>query len=299
MHKQVAGGAVRLDDRGALEKTTIAETWQQYYETRGYELWGFSPSPTAKILAQAILASGPRRSERVEVIDWGCGYGRDSLYFVELGFDVIGIDVSEKAIRLARNAYKERQASGIPLAGSASFHTGDMPSVFKNRAGQKVRAFFSNRVIHLLGESVFCDTAREAVSYLEEGAYFCVSGRSRDDFNTTLMEWIPGKENEMARYKDPTRTGHDITFVTRECFRRAAGQHLKNTRYLNATEPERVGASDTHLLILIAQTRPRATSRRMGGFDAWSPPRSLQRKRSSRPACTRACITIPGPKRAT
>jgi len=32
--------------------------------------------------------------------DWGCGYGRDSLYFLELGFDVIGIDVSNEAIAL-------------------------------------------------------------------------------------------------------------------------------------------------------------------------------------------------------
>jgi SAM-dependent methyltransferase len=160
MHEKVTGRVAGLSDQDALDKTRITETWQEYHETRGYELWGFSPSPTAKILAQTILASGPRRSERVEVIDWGCGYGRDSLYFVELGFDVIGIDVSEKAIRLARNAYKKRQANGIPLIGSASFHAGDMLSVFKSRTGQKVRVFFSNRVIHLLGEPDFCDTTR-------------------------------------------------------------------------------------------------------------------------------------------
>jgi hypothetical protein len=93
------------------------------------------------------------------------------------------------------------------------------------------------------------------VSYLEEGAHFCVSGRSRDDFNTSLMEWIPGKENEMARYKDRARMGHDITFITRERLFRAVGKYLKNTHYFNATKPERIGASDTHLLILIAQTR--------------------------------------------
>src|SRR6516164_1042630 len=136
-------------------KARIAKTWQQYYEDRGYGLWGFSPSPTARTLAEALLNGNLRRSERVEIVDWGCGYGRDSLYFVELGFDVIGIDVSSKAVALARGAYKQRQKSGIPLVGSASFHAGNLHSVFKCRTGQRVHAFFSNRVLHLLGETDF------------------------------------------------------------------------------------------------------------------------------------------------
>jgi len=57
---------------GALDKTTIAKTWQQYHEDHGYGLWGLSPSPTAKILSKAILDSNPRRSELVEIVDWGC-----------------------------------------------------------------------------------------------------------------------------------------------------------------------------------------------------------------------------------
>src|SRR5262249_33126147 len=159
----------------------------------------------------------------------------------ELGFDVIGIDLSETAIALARNAYKKRQASGIPLIGSASFHVGDMPSIFKSRAGQRVNAFFSNRVLHLLDEADFCDATREAIRHLEEGAHFCVSARSKDDFNTALMEWIPGKEHEVARYRDPARIGHDITFVTKERLVSSVGHHLEDMHYFDATEPERVG----------------------------------------------------------
>src|SRR5215475_5504736 len=177
----------------ALDKARIAKTWQHYYEDRGYELWGFSPSPTARMLAQAILDSNPRRSERIEIVDWGCGYGRDSLYFLELGFDVIGIDVSNQAIALARAAYKRRQATGIPLPGSASFHVGDIGSVFQSRAGQKVCAFFSNRVLHLLDHADFCRTIDESIVCLEQGACFCVSARSPDDFDTGLMEWVPGE----------------------------------------------------------------------------------------------------------
>jgi SAM-dependent methyltransferase len=255
MQKNLVNGIARPAARRALDKARIAKTWQQYYEERGYELWGFSPSPTARILGQAILDSNPGRSERIEIIDWGCGYGRDSLYFLELGFDVIGIDVSEKAVALARGAYKQRQASGIPLLGSASFHAGDLHSVFQCRTGQKVPAFFSNRVLHLLNEIDFRESAREAITYMEKGAYFCVSARSPDDFNTALMEWIPGKEQEMARYKDPARSGHDITFVTRDRLLRVLGSDLEDVHCTKATEPERVGSSDTHLLILLGRKR--------------------------------------------
>ena len=243
----------------ALDKARIAKTWQQYYEDRGYELWGFSPSPTARILARAILDGNPRRSERIEIVDYGCGYGRDSLYFIELGFDVIGIDLSETAVTLARGAYKQRQASGIPLLGSASFHAGDLHSVFKCRTGQRVRAFFSNRVLHLLSEIDLRDATRDAMTCMEEGAYFCVSARSPDDFNTALMEWIPGKEHEIARYKDPARSGHNITFVTKGSLLRVVGNDLEDMQYTKASEPERVGSPDTHLLILLGRKRGRGS----------------------------------------
>ena len=36
-------------------KARIAKTWQQYYEDRRYELWGFSSGPTARTLAEALL----------------------------------------------------------------------------------------------------------------------------------------------------------------------------------------------------------------------------------------------------
>jgi SAM-dependent methyltransferase len=255
MQKMLINGAARPDALRALDKARIARTWEQYYQERGYELWGFSPSPTARILAQAILDSNPRRSERIEIVDWGCGYGRDSLYFLELGFDVIGIDASEKAIALARGAYKQRQASGIPLLGSASFHAGDLRSVFQCRTGQRVRAFFSNRVLHLLNEIDFHEATRDAMMCMETDAYFCVAARSPDDFSATLMEWIPGKEQEMARYKDPARSGHDITFVTKDRLLRAVGNDLDDTQYTKATEPERVGSPDTHLLILLGRKR--------------------------------------------
>jgi len=39
-----------------------------------------------------------------KILDAGCGGGRDSAYFVEKGFKVIGVDLSEKLLELARLA---------------------------------------------------------------------------------------------------------------------------------------------------------------------------------------------------
>jgi hypothetical protein len=110
-----------------------------------------------------------------------------------------------------------------------------------------------NRVLHLLDDIDFRKATRDAMTCMEKGAYFCVSARSSDDFNAALMEWIPGKDQQVARYKDPARNGHDITFVTKDRLLRVVGNDLEDIHYTKAREPERVGSPDTHLLILIGR----------------------------------------------
>jgi hypothetical protein len=73
------------------------------------------------------------------------------------------------------------------------------------------------------------------------------------------MEWMPGKEEELAKYKDPARDGHEIAFVTKERLLGAVGHDLGDTNFLNATEPERVGEPDTHLLVMLGRTKHRRT----------------------------------------
>ena len=106
----------------------------------------------------------------------------------------------------------------------------------------------------MLREVDFRKATRDAMTCMEKGAYFCVSARSPDDFNPALMEWVPGKEQEIARYKDPVRCGHYIHFVTEDRLLRAVGNDLENMHYTKAVEPERVGSPDTNLLILLGRT---------------------------------------------
>ena len=110
----------------------------------------------------------------------------------------------------------------------------------------------------MLSEIDFREATREAMTCMENGAYFCVASRSPDDFNAALMEWVPGKKHEVAHYKDPARSGHNITFMTKDRLLRVVGNDLEDMHYTKATEPERVGSPDTHLLILFGRKAGRA-----------------------------------------
>jgi 2-polyprenyl-3-methyl-5-hydroxy-6-metoxy-1,4-benzoquinol methylase len=67
---------------------TKNDYWDLFYNNNKPLL----PSQFATFIANEYLGI------KSTVIDVGCGNGRDSLFFMNLGFKVIGIDASKKAI---------------------------------------------------------------------------------------------------------------------------------------------------------------------------------------------------------
>jgi SAM-dependent methyltransferase len=78
----------------------------------------FSDSECGKYLADIgamlLMLEPPPRS----VIDFGCGAGWTSLFLARAGYDVLGVDISEDAIALAR-------AAGAAAGSSAKFAVAD------------------------------------------------------------------------------------------------------------------------------------------------------------------------------
>lgn len=85
---------------------TTAEYWNRYYGTR--------TSPVPNIPSQFAAFVALEVTEDSTIVDVGCGSGRDSLFFANAGFNVLGIDASEAAISLCRRTAQER---GISRAG--------------------------------------------------------------------------------------------------------------------------------------------------------------------------------------
>lgn len=76
---------------------------------------------TATLVQQALRLAPPTQAS--PVIDIGCGVGRTSLVLAEAGYPVIGVDPSDRTVRLATEA-----AAASGLAGKAAFYVGDATS---------------------------------------------------------------------------------------------------------------------------------------------------------------------------
>lgn len=74
----------------------MSEFWEEKYKQIGL-LWQFEPADSA-IKACDLFSENKFR----KILIPGVGYGRNARLFVESGFDVTGIEISETAIRLAR-----------------------------------------------------------------------------------------------------------------------------------------------------------------------------------------------------
>jgi SAM-dependent methyltransferase len=71
-----------------------SEEWDKRFKEKGY-VWGQGESPTA-------LEALHYLKTKSKILDVGCGYGRDYKLFLEKGFEVVGLDSSGEAIKLAK-----------------------------------------------------------------------------------------------------------------------------------------------------------------------------------------------------
>jgi SAM-dependent methyltransferase len=82
-------------------------SWDAEYH-KYKQIWGERPSELALEASKRLIYA---KGKPYRVLDIGCGYGRDSVFVAKsLGFRVLGIDVSEKAIEMAKENAVNAQA---------------------------------------------------------------------------------------------------------------------------------------------------------------------------------------------
>lgn len=76
----------------------MTEFWEKSF-IQHQEMWGMNASQSTILASQFFQKQGYK-----SVLVPGCGYGRNAQVFVEAGFGVTGIEISQTAIDLARKA---------------------------------------------------------------------------------------------------------------------------------------------------------------------------------------------------
>jgi len=116
------------------------------------------------------------------------------------------------------------------------------------------------RTVHLVEDNTMERSVESSIRYAAHNIPFCILpnagesvgadaplgfllvqqtllvGRANPRSTLVVLASSPQSEAELAR------SGHDITFVTKDRFVRAVGNDLEDMHYTKATEPERVGS---------------------------------------------------------
>lgn len=239
---------------------SVETVWDENYAKHN-QLFGIEPSQTVTILIKAFKNIA---QAKVTVADMGCGGGRDTIALALNDFDAIGVDVSKRGLELAVAEYKKLQSIN-KITGSAIFLHGDIETAFRNYVGT-LDGITSHRTLHLMKKDEQDLFARCAAELLEPNGFLAIGTRCEKDFKPDQMEWIKGKKGISARYKDPSRKGQILNFVTEDRLRELFEKDFDILKITYGQEIERVTDQDkghTQLIFMLAQRKMLAEDARI------------------------------------
>jgi len=132
----------------------------------------------------------------LSVLDLGCGVGKNSNYLAELGNKVVGIDISETAINIAKEKAKK-------LKLSVNYIIGDIGSkfLFKNEYFDLVLDSMSSNSLDDAERNIYI---KEIYRVLKKDGNFFVKALCKDgDKNAKyLLKYSPGKNSDTYIMKE-------------------------------------------------------------------------------------------------
>lgn len=164
--------------------------WEEKFRTSG-TIWHFIPSDSAGLAMELFM-----KNQVNKILIPGAGYGRNAKLFVDHGFDVTGIEISESAIDLAR-----QNNLHYPV------HYG---SVTQMPFDQEIfDGIFCYALIHLLNKPERRNFLRNCFSQLKPGGIMVFTMAS-----TKMSMYGQGKRLSKDRYS--IQQGLDVFFYNRE-----------------------------------------------------------------------------------
>lgn len=155
--------------------------WNAYYSTAGAA--PIQPSSYAVDCASQMKPGST-------VLDVGCGNGRDSAYFASLGLVTTGIDASDQAVAICREAH---------VAPNLTFKAGKLDKIGLEPAS--LDAIYCRFVLHAMTEQeedIFIATSRRL---LKDGGKLFIECRSLNDPMSRKGEVISKTERIFGHYR--------------------------------------------------------------------------------------------------
>jgi len=178
----------------------MTEFWESSFKEKK-EMWGFEPADSATITMELFRKNGLKK-----ILIPGFGYGRNAKLFIDNGFDVTGIEISETAISLARKYYGDNLNV---YHGSVN----NMPFDKESYDG-----IFCYALIHLLNFKDRSELIRNCYNQLTINGYMVFTAVSKDSPN-----YGTGKELSKDRFE--TIPGVKIFFYDQDSVQKEFGKY--------------------------------------------------------------------------
>ena len=163
--------------------------WDQSYNAQG-AVWGAEPSALAVFACEYLSRFQPH--SQLEILDLGCGYGRDALHLTKtLGCPVTGIDSSTKAISMALESCPPE------LNNRVQFRCADFED-----ADKAYPVVFVSNLYQVLRDNERTRLAQSIKKYLRPGGSLLLGTLSTHD-TEEYRRGLPvaGEENSFEREK--------------------------------------------------------------------------------------------------
>lgn len=155
--------------RGKREATKFTGCWESYYAT--LKRIPKRLKKKASFVVEAVPAFKHYKVKRV--LDLGCGAGRHTIYLAKCNFQVIGVDASESALRLARKWARREKLRHIDF----------LQATMKNMpfSNSQFGAVISVSVIHHALKKNIDETISEIYRILRKNGLFLANLASVND----------------------------------------------------------------------------------------------------------------------
>lgn len=187
----------------------MTEFWESSFRNR-QEMWGWEPADSAVLTLELFKKLG-----LTNILIPGYGYGRNAKVFIDAGFKVTGIEISESAIDISKKHFGDRIKVYHGAVGSMPFDQ------------ELYDGIFCYALIHLLNTEERAKLIEDCYYQLKPGGYMVFVSIAKTDFRY-------GQGAEIGQDTFSSFPGVNLFFYDSDSIKSAFGNYgLINAEIMN------------------------------------------------------------------